>query len=100
MALEVLKKYAAADQEYVKIYEAILDRKDPAVLPDDHPIKGLKNYWEALSVEQTLLGLVIYHGRILVPRRHDRASWLNSIWTTVVLIVAFKKPGIITFGLT
>ena len=78
LAMEVLKKYAEADQEYVKIYEAIRDRKDFAVLPDDHPVKGFKDYWDALSIEQTLPGLVMYHGRIWVPEK-ARASIMEKL---------------------
>ena len=71
-------RYAEADQDYSKVYQAILDRKEFATLPDDHPMLGIKDYWDALSIEQTLPGLVMYHGRVWVPEM-ARASIMEKL---------------------
>ena len=78
LALETLKKHAIADQEYVKVHDAIKDKKDCGVLPGHHPAQKFKSYWDALTIEPTLPGLVLYHGRIWVPAK-ARSNILNKL---------------------
>ena len=76
--METLRKHAIADQEYVKVHDAIKDKKDCGVLPGHHPAQKFKSYWDALTIEPTLPGLVLYHGRIWVPAK-ARSNILNKL---------------------
>ena len=78
LALETLKKHAIANQEYVKVTDAIKDKKYCGVLPGHHPAQKFKSYWDALTIEPTLPGLVLYHGRIWVPAK-ARSNILNKL---------------------
>ena len=67
-AIERLAKHATNDEDYQKVFMAIKDHKKLTDLPKDHPAHQYRSYWHALSIEQALPRLVIYHGRVMVPK--------------------------------
>ena len=62
-----LIEQAEEDTNYQKVYEAIRAHKRLDSLPRDHPAQNYKSYWHAMSTEQALPKLIMYHGWILVP---------------------------------
>ena len=68
LAIEALARHAANDQEYNKVFHAIKKQMELKNLPKNHPAHLFKSYWDALSTEETLPNILLYHGRILVPR--------------------------------
>ena len=62
-----LIKQAEEDTYYQKVYEAVQVHNRLDSLPKDHPAQNYKSYWHAISTEQLLPKLIMYHGRILVP---------------------------------
>ena len=67
-AIERLIATAKADSAYQKVREAIKGRKLPEQLPTDHPAQAFRGQWDALSTEPALPNLILYHGRIVVPK--------------------------------
>ena len=61
-------KQAEEDTNYQKVYEAVRAHKRLDSLPKVHPAQDYKSYWHAMSTEQVLQKLIMYHGRILVPK--------------------------------
>ena len=59
---------AKADLPHQKVREAIKGRKLPEQLPTDHPAQAFRGQWDALSTEPALQNLILYHGRIVVPK--------------------------------
>ena len=66
-AVEKLITEAKADQAYQKIREAVKGGKVPRDLPTSHPAQKFQGQWDALSTTPELQGLLLYHGRIVVP---------------------------------
>ena len=67
-AIKHLIEQAEEDTNYQKVYEAVRAHKRLDSLPKDHPAQDYKSYWHAMSTEQVLQKLIMYHGRILVPK--------------------------------
>ena len=67
LAMDMIKEYAKEDEEYNKIYKAIVENQDVTRLPTNHPALKYQGQWHALSVEEDLEGLILYHGRIWIP---------------------------------
>ena len=65
--MEKLITEAKADQAYQKIREAVKGGKVPRDLPTSHPAQKFQGQWDALSTTPELQGLLLYHGRIVVP---------------------------------
>ena len=55
------------DSAYQQVYEAIKGNRDIVKLPTTHPAQKFRSQWDALSTEETLPHLILYHGRIVVP---------------------------------
>ena len=68
MALNEIKEVAEADNDYQLNYKALVQHKQLKSLPRDHPAQKLSSIWDALSVEDELPNLMLYHGRIYVPQ--------------------------------
>ena len=71
LAIEALAKHAVNDQEWNKVYHAIKKRMELRNLPKDNPahqsMTGVyQSYWDALSTEETLPNILLFHGRIFV----------------------------------
>ncbi len=61
-AIKRLIKYANEDQDYIKIYDAIKKKMELKNLPKNHPAQKLKNQWQAMSIEESIPMLALYHG--------------------------------------
>ena len=59
--------HAKADQDYQKVLDGVSKHRELNQLPRDHPAQSYSSYWDALAVEPELPGLILYHGRIVVP---------------------------------
>ena len=66
-ALERLIKHTE-DEDYQKVYETIKDRKELIDLSRYHPAHLFLNHWYGMSTEQALPKLILYHGRIMIPK--------------------------------
>ena len=60
-AIKRLIEQAEEDTNYQKVYEAIQAHKMLDSLPKDHPAQDYKSYWHAMSTEQVLQKLIMYH---------------------------------------
>ena len=68
LAMNMIKEYAKEDQKYNQIYKAVVEDQDVTRLSMNHPALKYQGQWHALSVEADLEGLVLYHGRIWIPK--------------------------------
>ena len=59
---------AEANNDYQLNYKALDQHKQLKSFPRDHPAQKLSSIWDALSVEDKLPNLMLYHGRIYVPQ--------------------------------
>ena len=59
-ALEHLIKLSQEDQEYQSIYKTFKAHKELHKLPKGHPAPQWKMYWDALSTEPEMPGLILY----------------------------------------
>ena len=66
-AIKHLMEQAEEDKNYQTVYEAVWAHKRLDSLPKDHPAQDYRSYWHAISNEQVLTKLIMYHGQILVP---------------------------------
>ena len=71
-ALEKLNQYAAKDAEYQMVLNAVKTHKKLGQLPRDHPAQDYRSHWDAMSVEPGLPKLMLYHGRIMIPKDAKR----------------------------
>ena len=60
-AIKRLIEQAEEDTNYQKVYEAVQAHKRLDSLPKDHPAQDHKSYWHAMSTEQVLQKLIMYH---------------------------------------
>ena len=79
LAIEALMKHAVNDQEYTRVYQAVRERIPLHNLPKDHAAHqsktgGYQNYWDALSTEETIPNLILYHRVIIVPHSAQAES--------------------------
>ena len=77
LQLQKLVDAATNCAEYQKVKEAVVSKVNLNDLPDTHPAKQFRQQWNALSCE-TSLGLLTFHGRIVVPRE-ARKTVLESL---------------------
>ena len=66
--MEHLSKLSQEDQEYQSVYKTVKANKKLHKLPKGHPAQQFKMYWDVLSIEPEMPGLILYHGRIVVPQ--------------------------------
>ena len=66
-ALQKIIDIAEEDADYQQCYQDV--KKKLVDLPTDHPGQKLASVWSALSIEDDLPGLLLYHGRIFVPQK-------------------------------
>ena len=63
-AIKRLMEQVEEDTNYQEVYEAVPAHKSLDSLPKDQPAQDYKSYWHAMSTEQVLQKLIIYHGRV------------------------------------
>ena len=68
LALHEIMEVAEANNDYQLNYKALDQHKQLKSFPRDHPAQKLSSIWDALSVEDELPNLMLYHGRIYVPQ--------------------------------
>ena len=68
LALQELMDIADKDGDYQLCYKALSQHKQLRSLPRDHPAQKLATIWDALSIENELPGLMLYHGRVYIPQ--------------------------------
>ena len=73
LQLQKLIDAATSCAEYQKVKEAVVSKVNLSDLPDAHPVKQFRQQWNALSCEASL-GLLTFHGRIVVPLRSQKNS--------------------------
>ena len=68
LALQEIMDIADKDGDYQLCYKALSQHKQLRSLPRDHPAQKLSTIWDALSIENELPGLMLYHGRVYIPQ--------------------------------
>ena len=81
-ALEKLIKHATEDPDYQKVWAAVRECRELNLLPSNHPAQAYKSYWDAMAVELELPNLVLYHGRIIVPKKARKEVLETAPYTT------------------
>ena len=100
-AFKRLIEQAEEDTNYQKVYEAVRAHKRLDSLPKDHPAQDYKSYWHAMSIEQALPKIIMYHWRILVLNvAHKQIlETLHMQYCTVVRPRHWQMQDNCTFGL-
>jgi hypothetical protein len=87
--LQELSEFAAADEEYQQVLEALRQNKNVNELHPAHPAKCFRNVWNDLSSSK-VYNVFMYHGRLVVPKLY-RPSVLKNLHLPHAGIVRTKQ---------